>query len=228
MMTQKEIDKINNLLFNPSIFRGNYLHLSKLKECLKKEINTNLKGRDNLKILDIGCGTKPYFSLFEKYKKEYIGIDMVEKKTVDIVSKAEKLPFLNNSFDVCFSTQTLEHVLNPQKSVDEIFRVLKKDGIVFLTTHGIWEKHDDPDYWRFTDESLKMLFKNFRKVKVINSGSSVLATMQIINLFLSKLFKRPFSIIVRPFYLLNNIIGKYFDRFGNSYLVINYLVVAKK
>lgn len=228
MKTAKEIEEINNYRLFPNILGYDYLHLNKLVSVLRNRINKHLEGKKKLIILDIGCGTKPYYPLFKKYAKKYIGLDMVKEKTVDVIGSIDKIPFPDNSFDVCLCTQVLEHVPDPPKSIQEIYRVLKKDGLIFLSTHGIWEKHDSCDYWRFTDESLKMLFDKFSDIKIINNGNSILVAFQIINLTLSRIFKRPFSYFLKPIYLFNNILGKLLDRFGDQRLTINYLVVARK
>ncbi|MES1221327.1 MAG: methyltransferase domain-containing protein, partial [Bacteroidota bacterium] len=52
------------------------------------------------------------------------------------VADAQALPFDDESFDYVFSFECLEHVPSPQKMLDEIFRVLKKGGKIYLTTEN--------------------------------------------------------------------------------------------
>ncbi|OGC55321.1 hypothetical protein A2200_02560 [candidate division WWE3 bacterium RIFOXYA1_FULL_41_11] len=48
----------------------------------------------------------------------------------------EKLPYEDNKFDVVFAGEVLEHLVNTDGFVEEIKRILKKDGYLILTTHN--------------------------------------------------------------------------------------------
>ena len=50
----------------------------------------------------------------------------------------------DNTFDCVLSTQVLEHVTDPQLYLSEARRVLKPNGSLILSTHGIWPYHPDP------------------------------------------------------------------------------------
>ncbi|TSD03038.1 MAG: type 11 methyltransferase [Parcubacteria group bacterium Athens0714_26] len=50
------------------------------------------------------------------------------------------LPFEENSFDVAVSLANLEHLENPTKNINEIFRVLRPGGLLLLTTPTIYAK----------------------------------------------------------------------------------------
>lgn len=69
------------------------------------------------------------------------------------------LPFKDGEFDAVVSDQVLEHVEgDPQRAVDETFRVLKTGGLLLHTTCFINPIHDGPsDYWRFTPAALRLL-----------------------------------------------------------------------
>ncbi len=65
-------------------------------------------------------------------------------------------------FDLIVCTEVLEHVLNPFKAVKEIYRILKKGGLTFVTTPFNFRIHGPlPDCWRFTEHGLRELFKDF-------------------------------------------------------------------
>lgn len=81
--------------------------------------------------LDIGCGQKPYASLF--HSKTYIGleIDTPEnrlKKQADYFYDGHQMPFKDNSFDSIVCNEVLEHVFNPKEFLEEIHRVMKGGG----------------------------------------------------------------------------------------------------
>jgi SAM-dependent methyltransferase len=72
-----------------------------------------------------------------------------------------RLPFKDGEFDAVVSDQVLEHVEGePQLAINELFRVLKPEGISLQTTCFINPVHGSPnDYWRFTPDALKLLTK---------------------------------------------------------------------
>lgn len=77
-----------------------------------------------------------------------------------------ELPHADESFDTVVSDQVLEHVEgDPQKAIDESFRVLKPGGIAVHTTCFINPMHDKPgDYWRFTPEALRLLCRDASEI----------------------------------------------------------------
>jgi len=53
------------------------------------------------------------------------------------------LPFEPQTFDVCFATEVIEHLNNPQNLITEVWRILKPGGMLFLTTpnvHSLMQK----------------------------------------------------------------------------------------
>lgn len=119
------------------------------------------KGR----MLDVGCGTKPYKEVFSDVVKEYIGIDYPssisankEPKNVEVYSILPHLSFKNESFDTVLATEVLEHVAEPDAAFLEINRVLKKQGVLILTAPQSWAIHEAPnDYYRYTRYGLSYL-----------------------------------------------------------------------
>lgn len=141
-----------------------FLVLGLLAEQLESEIERTLGDRKDLRVLDIGCGNKPYLPLIVDRAASYFGVDAVEGPAVDAVGVAEALPCEDESFDVVFCTQVLEHVDDPVQVLDEIQRVLAPGGVVFLSTHGVFLYHPDPptsdrDYWRWTHSGLLRIFR---------------------------------------------------------------------
>ena len=108
-------------------------------------------------ILDYGCADSPYRFLFEKKFRRYIGADLPGNEHADLtINEKGQLPVESESFDCVLSSQVLEHVLNPKQYLNEAWRILKPQGSLILSTHGIWSYHPDPnDYWRWTVEGLK-------------------------------------------------------------------------
>lgn len=108
--------------------------------------------KDCDKILDVGCGDGALFNLVKDKVKEYYGTDisktalsLIKDKKVktNIVNiNTEKLPFKDNFFDYSVCLDVIEHVFDPVKLVDELFRVTRKEGFVIISTPNIrYYKH---------------------------------------------------------------------------------------
>jgi SAM-dependent methyltransferase len=113
-----------------------------------------LEGGD---ILDYGCGSKPYESLFVTKFKNYVGADIAGNSKANLIIGAEgEIPASDESFDCVLSSQVLEHVVSPQIYLKEAYRVLRQGGHLIVSTHGIWPYHPDPtDFWRWTIDGLQ-------------------------------------------------------------------------
>jgi len=73
----------------------------------------------------------------------------------------------DNTFDVIICTEVLEHTNNPFKAVEELKRIVKKGGIVCVSTPFNFRIHGPlPDNWRFTVHGLKCLFSEFSSVTI--------------------------------------------------------------
>jgi SAM-dependent methyltransferase len=90
----------------------------------------------------------------------YVGIDMRPGPGVDLVCRADSLPYRAGSFDVVVSTEMLEHDPYFWRTLPEARRVLRKGGHLLVTARGIgFPLHDYPsDFWRFTTDALEHLF----------------------------------------------------------------------
>ena len=207
---------------NPPINAAIYLHFSTLSEDIQKYAKY---ARGNL--LDIGSGWAPYEPFFKNVKK-YVKMDKFDylKLKPDIIGDALNIPVKNETFESVFSSQVLEHVPDPKKMVDEIHRVLKKNGICILTTHMAQVLHGEPhDYFRFTEYGLKELFKNFKHVEIKPNGGALLAITQF---FLFGIEEK-LPVISKPLIIFLNFIIKPLDKlFFDKRFTINYLVYAIK
>jgi SAM-dependent methyltransferase len=116
---------------------------------------------DRVRILDVGCGVKPYYPLFARVATSYVGVDVVENPSADVLGAVEDLPIDDASFDLVLCVQVLEHCDDPAKAVRELRRVTAPGGRVLSSTHGVQVYHPSPhDYWRWTHEGLARLFQS--------------------------------------------------------------------
>lgn len=157
-----------------------------------RELSTNLSGN----LLDIGCGTKPYESLFNV--TSYIGLDIDsdmsrKRNTADIFYNGGAFPFPNQTFDSALCNQVLEHVFNPEEFLHEIARVLKPGGRLLLTVPFVWDEHEQPyDYARYSSFGLQALLEKqgFRYIVYRKLGADPSCLFQLANTYLYKVTRQ--------------------------------------
>ena len=209
---------------------------------IKKDIQDHAPLYSKGKLLDIGCGNKPYLSFFENITSSYIGCDIVQssKNVVDDLCPANELIYEDNTFDTIFSTQVMEHVADHQGMIREAFRVLKNGGYAIFTVPFAWELHEEPyDFFRFTKYGLKDIFEKngFEVVLIKPNGGKWAAIMQLwVNvLYSTRKYKTIRSRIIKLLFIRLKLIvpynkfsiwldKKYFD----EGLTLNYMVIVKK
>ncbi|MFZ8802659.1 MAG: methyltransferase domain-containing protein [Candidatus Calescibacterium sp.] len=169
------------------------------------ESRFDLRGK---RILDFGCGwgTDLIFCLKKGY--DAFGIDIswekakfhtlrVQRRNYPkfwierfILSQGENLPFKSESFDLVYSNQVIEHVKDPEKCISEIFRVLKKGGILYIRAPDYKSSFFEPHY-----RVLWFPFLNKRTAKIyIRLLNKPIAGLRFINFIgtkkLIKIMKR--------------------------------------
>jgi SAM-dependent methyltransferase len=117
----------------------------------------------NDRMIDIGCGTKPYEELFAPYVREHVGVDHVDtlhdKSNIDIFGTAYDIPVSDESFDCAVCTAVLEHLEEPELALRECHRILKPGGVAIYSVPFIWHLHEEPrDFLRFSKYGLQYLF----------------------------------------------------------------------
>lgn len=116
------------------------------------------------RVLDAGAGQAPYRELFRHC--DYTTLDWElsphsAARHADVVAPLDRIPLVDRSFDAVISTQVLEHVPRPAEVLDELFRVLRPAGELFLTAPLVWSLHEEPyDFYRFTRYGLEELLRS--------------------------------------------------------------------
>jgi SAM-dependent methyltransferase len=145
------------------------------------------------RVLDVGCGLKPYYPFFAD-AAEYVGVDVAESPSADVVGFVESLPIDDDSFDIVLCTQVLEHVDDPAAAVREMHRVTKPGGRVLASTHGVMVFHPNPnDYWRWTHTGLRRLFElngEWDTIEVAPGAGSAAGLAMLVARFVHLLAKR--------------------------------------
>ncbi|MBU2633762.1 MAG: class I SAM-dependent methyltransferase [Nanoarchaeota archaeon] len=114
--------------------------------------------------LDIGVGAGVITTEVGKISKKVFGVDLIDErisKNNYTYKKVEglKLPFKDNYFDVIISNQIIEHIKDKDVHINEIYRVLKKDGICYLAT---------PNKYSFLEPHYKLLFLSMLPMGLAN------------------------------------------------------------
>ena len=111
-------------------------------------------------LIDLGSGPLTNFELLKE--KNTIFIDGAKYDGIDIVCNfSNQLPFKANSVDAILCSNVFEHLSEPQKTFDEISRVLKTDGSVLILVPFLIKIHQEPfDFYRYTKHALKHLAQN--------------------------------------------------------------------
>lgn len=127
----------------------------------------NIFDSDLIKLLDIApqnhAGAKQFF-----LKSQVLTADIDEKSGANFIidicqNNEDKID--SSIFDIIVCTEVLEHTLNPFLAITEIYRLLKKGGVLLMSTPFDFRIHGPlPDCWRFSEHGIKALLKDFEIV----------------------------------------------------------------
>jgi SAM-dependent methyltransferase len=166
------------------------------------------------KVLDLGCGLKPYQIYFQNM--QYVGIDVEESgrnksdKLTDVQFDGISIPFDDEEFDACICTEVLEHAIDPDALLIEVNRVLKNRGSLLITVPFMWGLHELPyDFRRYTYLGLsktvtKCGFSIEREERLTGGGNAILAIINSeLNNYLNNIvFLKDLSLLRRLGYRL--------------------------
>lgn len=131
-------------------------------------------------VLDIGGGLRIRGNRISQKSSEwmtplaekvtYTFMDPVPDYNPDIVGDIHAMPLSDNAVDAIICIAVLEHVENPILATQEMYRTLKPNGYCLTYVPFLYYYHAEKgyygDYWRFTPDALKYMFKDFRQVVI--------------------------------------------------------------
>jgi len=171
----------------PKIFNrktsGFYSPHIKLITDYKKEISNYLEGyikdkskESNQTFLDVGGRKGEYRHLAEGFDYKILDIDTsLPKDNITIIGDICNCPEIQDeTFDVVFSNNVFEHLLNPFNAANECIRILKESGIIIIIAPFACRYHPSPeDLFRYTHRGLEELFEREGLVRTILSGYDI-------------------------------------------------------
>ncbi|WP_119680508.1 class I SAM-dependent methyltransferase [Indioceanicola profundi] len=205
---------------------------------LRRSMGENAKALDG-RLLDVGCGSKPYRKLFSV--SEYVGLEIESPSSrragnADFYYDGKQFPFDDASFDSILCNQVLEHVFDPQNFLSEIGRVLRPGGRLLLTIPFVWDEHEQPfDFARYSSFGLKSLLERhgFEVERQEKIGTDFSVIVQLVNAYIFKVLPENARVrlfatlaLMAPITALGTLLTKALPK--NPDLYLDQLVLARK
>ena len=225
--------------FSPSLFHPFYFNRTGLKNGISFFAD-KMQG----KMMDFGCGSKPYKVLFNV--DSYLGVDFEneghphDNEQIDLYYDGKTIPMPDDYFDSVLSSEVFEHIFNLDEILKEIHRVMKPKGNLLITCPFVWNEHEVPhDFARYSKFALEDILKKngFEVTGFQKSGNFVSTVFQLYNLYWYTIFHKKENrfILIRWAYKLlivfpTNVLGKIFASIFpfNDSLYLNNILLAKK
>lgn len=214
---------------NPSLTDFSYLDCRRRTQLIREAAASLQPGKREI-LLDIGGRGKPYAEYFSDHVRWHFVADIEPGVSVDLVADARVLPVADGSVDVVLCTQVIEHIPEPARVLQEIFRVLRPGGTLILSAPAIFPQHGSPgDYWRYMPQGLAWLLRDFGKVEIQGETGTVGSLFLVLNMYLY-VFTGPWpwmrrftSLCICP---VTNLLGRAAaaiyrgDQFASNYFVV--------
>ena len=200
----------------------------------------DLAGHVTGKVVDVGCGQKPYEWLF--ISSQYVGLEVDNEenrknKKADFFYDGTVFPFREEEYDSMVLIQVFEHVFNPDSFLREVNRVLKVGGVLLMSVPFVWDEHEQPhDYARYSSFGLCSLLQShgFEVVEHRKSVNDIRVVFQILNAYIYKITitKNTYLnliitlLLIAPFNILGELLSKLLPK--NNDLYLDNVVLAKK
>jgi len=205
---------------------------------LSRDVRAALQQDGTGRILDVGCGEKPY-RIFGGHFSEWVGFDDASNASAEVHGRGEAIPLPADSFETVLCTQVLEHVPDPAAVLREIARVLRPGGCLIASVPQYWAVHEEPhDYYRFTAFGVRHLIAacGLTPVAIKLEGTGVKVAAQAFNLAVQHWGERSAiggSVVIRalkiPLYAVTNVVALVFGSLPSSDRdALNILFVARK
>lgn len=146
---------------------------------------------ENKNVLDIACGSGYGSEIMAQNKAQNVIAVDIDSETIAKnkqknkqknlqyqTGNAEKIEFKDETFDIITSFETIEHLKNPSRYLQELSRVIKKDGIVLISTPNkeIYKEKNPYHHREYTKEEFKNLLSDyFPNIKIITQSNALIS-----------------------------------------------------
>ena len=192
-------------------------------------------------LLDVGCGSRPYASIFRGFADRYVGLDLPDAPGLrgpapDVFGDAERLPVRDGAVDTVLSLSVINLLHEPVRGLAEMRRVLAPQGVAileFVQTAPVYVA--SPDLWRFTRLGVERLLREagLEPVEIVPIGRlpGMVGLAAIAGL--NRINRGPWRFLtelpVRLLYVLIQLVAELLDRlFAGSQEVVAHVVVARR
>ncbi len=132
-----------------------------------------LFNREGCEILEVGSRVvtgQKHRNLCER--ANYTGFDLYEGENVDVAGDAHRLSeYFDKKFDFIFSLVVFEHLAMPWVVAEEMIKLLKPGGYIYVATHYAFSSHERPwHFFQFSEQALKCLFPKAAGIECIEAG----------------------------------------------------------
>ena len=240
----KITQKINLLLTFP---KGGFTRYP-VDVFMKKISSTKIS--NNIKVLDVGAGNKPYKNLFNNCLYESCDHDVISKKlNINDDDKhtfycdiTKKIPKPDNYYDLIICNEVMEHLNEPYSALQEFYRILRPKGTLVITAPQCHGLHQEPhNYFNYLSYGLEYLLKksNFVNIEIKPLGGTFHLLGKLLNnsfnilLFrekkINKILFYPLELLVKIILYPISILLFYLDFFDkDKKWTIHYGCVCKK
>lgn len=219
-----------------SVWKFNWLANHKIIAAVRRA-SAHAHGR----LLDIGCGAKPFAREFDGRVTGYLGVDLRSSRYLgegrpEAFASAEALPFRAGSFDTVLGLSMTTYFPEPIRPILEAHRVLRPGGVLLLEFTQMAPLHDEPhDYFRFTRYGAASLLERagFEPVEYIAIGGLWARVGLSMIAGLNRINRGPLRILtelpVRALYVILQLGFELLDRlFFDPREPLSHLVVARR
>lgn len=136
-------------------------------------------------VLDVGGGRR-FQKELERHREMFSGVDYRTldadpRYNPDIIASVYEIPLPSSSVGAVICKSVLEHLEEPGRAVSEIYRILEPGGAILVHVPFIYPYHARPgayrDYFRFSEDALRYLFRGFRNLEIQKAGGYFRALM---------------------------------------------------
>lgn len=158
----QQLKAISPLLFYLIQYRRAVRKMTDKTKERDRLFNEFIDSSSNLKCLQIGV--KEDFGA--KYGSNWVSVDKFDQREfIDFHYDIHDLKFEDESFDTVACISILEHIEYPQKAIEELHRVLRPGGKIWVQLPFNYPYHSGPnDYWRVSPDGLRIWMNSFEEI----------------------------------------------------------------